>query len=75
MTKSDFLKKYPELEDDGEISKFKLSLLTNYMTLPTSKDDNKIEYMLEDYNSLVKSELRNQKINTILIEKIKNKKR
>ena len=39
VTKKDFLKKYPELDDNGEISKLKLSLLQNFSTDSLAKND------------------------------------
>ena len=69
MIKSEFLEKYPEMNDDGEISKVKLSLLSDYLTHDLSKGDNKIKVMMEDYRKLILTEKRDLKIDTILLEK------
>ena len=34
MTKTEFLSKYPEMNDDGNVSKFKINLLNSYSTHP-----------------------------------------
>jgi|APCry1669189665_1035243.scaffolds.fasta_scaffold02935_6 hypothetical protein len=68
MTKTEFLSKYPEMNDDGNVSKFKINLLNSYSTHPLSNGDNKVKNMLEDYNRLVITENRDKKINTILLE-------
>lgn len=69
MTKKDFLQKYPELEDDGNISDIKILLLTNYSKHFYSKEDKKVKNLLDDYNNLMISEIRNKKINEIFINK------
>ena len=69
MTKNDFLKKYPELDDNGDISKIKINLLTGYSTHFLSRKDNKIKGLLIDYNRYIVSEKRDIKIDSILIEK------
>lgn len=68
MTKIEFLSKYPEMDDDGEVSKFKIDLLSEYSTHQLSNGDTKVKNMLEDYNRLVITENRDKKINTILLE-------
>jgi hypothetical protein len=69
MTKKEFLEKYPELEDDGNISNMKILLLENYLNSDHFKNDIKIKNLLSDYNSLKISEVRNKKINDIFINK------
>ena len=69
MTKFEFLKKYPELDEDGDVSKVKISLLVNYSTHYLSRGDEKIRIMLEEYNNVVITERRDIKIDTILLEK------
>lgn len=66
MTKIDFLSKYPELNENGEISKIKISLLFGYTETPISKGDSRISNILEDYNKYKISEVRETKINLIL---------
>jgi hypothetical protein len=66
MTKSDFLDKYPELSDNGEISLFKISLLSEYIT--NTSNDHKVSCIIEDYNRLVKTQRRNSKIDFILMK-------
>lgn len=64
MTKSDFLEKYPELADNGEISTFKIRLLSEY--IKNTSNDHKVRCIIEDYNRLVKTQRRNSKIDFIL---------
>lgn len=64
MDKQEFLKKYPELSDNGDISIFKLNLLREY--IPYMQSDSKIKKLLEDYSLLIKNERRNSKIKFIL---------
>jgi hypothetical protein len=66
MTKIDFLYKYPELNDNGEISKIKISLLFGYTETLISKGDSKVSKIIEDYNKYKISEVRETKINLIL---------
>jgi hypothetical protein len=66
MTKIDFLYKYPELNDNGEISRIKITLLFGYTDTPVSKGDTKISKIIEDYNKYKISEIRDRKINLIL---------
>jgi len=66
MTKLEFLSKYPELNENGEISRIKITLLFGYTDTPVSKGDAKISKIIEDYNKYKISEVRDRKINLIL---------
>jgi hypothetical protein len=66
MTKLEFLSKYPELNENGEISRIKITLLFGYTDTPVSKGDTKISKIIEDYNKYKVSEVRDRKINLIL---------
>jgi hypothetical protein len=68
MSKKEFLYKYPEMNDNGEISKVKIELLADYLTHYLSKGDDKIKEMLEDYNKLILIEKRDRKIDIILLD-------
>lgn len=68
MTKLDFLKKYPELFDDGEVSEIKINLLKEYTTHSISHGDNKIKVLLKDFEDMFICESRDIKINYIISE-------
>ena len=68
MTKQEFINKYPELSDGSEISTLKIGLLKNYSTHSLSNDDNKIKFLLEDYDNMIKSENRDKQISILLLE-------
>lgn len=67
MNREEFLKKYPELDDDGQISKHKISLLQEYSQMKEfiNKDD-KTAIMMKDYNSIIICENRVFKIDKII---------
>lgn len=67
MTKSDFLKKYPELDDNGKISQVKLGLLKSYSVHYYAKKDQYVATMLDDFESVLITEKRSQKIDVILL--------
>ncbi len=68
MTKKEFIGKYPELSDGGEISTLKIELLKGYSTHSLSNGDNKIKFILEDYDNMIKSENRDKQISILLLE-------
>jgi len=71
MIKSEFLEKYPEMNDEGEISKVKINLLADYSTHYIAKGDSKIKEMLDDYNRLILTEKRDKKISLILDQSLR----
>lgn len=73
MTKSDFLKKYPELNEDGQISELKIELLKNYTNHSISDGDDKIKNLLIDYDDMSKCEDRDAKINYLLSKRVVKK--
>lgn len=66
MTKEEFIKEYPEIEDDGQISLQKMTLLLQYSTYDISKKDEKVIKLINDYKSLIKMQDRDIKINDLL---------
>ena len=68
MTKQEFICKYPELWDGGEISTLKIELLRGYSSHSLSNGDNKIKSILEDYDNMLKSENRDKQISILLLE-------
>jgi len=66
MTKLEFLQKYPELYEDGNVSLVKISLLKSYITYSISNGDDKIKNLLKDYHDMSKCENRDAKINYLL---------
>lgn len=68
MTKSDFLKKYPELADDDNISSLKINLLQSYSSHYIAKGDIYVINLLQDYNNTMLTEHRDSQINIILLE-------
>lgn len=68
MTKSEFLNKYPELNENGEISDMKLCLLISYHDNNTFIKDDKIKNLLHDYHTMIKCEKRQEKIEFLLYE-------
>lgn len=70
MTKLEFLRKYPELSEGGNVSEFKINLLKNYTTHSISKGDVKIINLLKDYDDMSKCETRDIKINYLLKERV-----
>ena len=68
MTKQEFINKYPELSDGGEISTLKIELLKNYSNHSLSNGDNKVKFLLEDYDNMIKSENRDRQISILLLE-------
>lgn len=69
MTKKDFLTKYPELNDRGQISEIKIGLLKNYTTHSISIGDDKIKNLIKDYDDMLKCESRDTKIIYLLRER------
>jgi hypothetical protein len=70
MTKLEFLIKYPELCEDGNVSIVKISLLKNYTTHSISNGDDKIKNLLKDYEDMSRCEDRDSKINYLLKERL-----
>ena len=68
MDRQEFLNKYPELFDNGDISKLKITLLKSYSNYHLSNDDTKVKSLLIDYDNMIKSEKRDKLINTLLLE-------
>lgn len=68
MTRSEFLQKYPELSEDGNVSEVKINLLKGYTTHSISNGDDKIKNLLRDYEHMSKCETRDTKINYLLKE-------
>lgn len=77
MTKSDFLKKYPELNEDGNVSVVKINLLKGYTTHSISNGDSKIKNLLKDFDDMSRCEDRDSKIIYLLrertLEKLKSR--
>jgi len=70
MTRSEFLQKYPELNEDGNVSGVKVNLLRSYTTHSISNGDDKIKNLLKDYDNMSKCENRDTKINYLLKERV-----
>lgn len=77
MTKSDFLKKYPELNEDGIISEVKINLLKSYNKHSIANNDSKIKNLLKDFDDMTRCEDRDSKIIYLLrertLEKLKSR--
>lgn len=77
MTKSDFLKKYPELNEDGIVSEVKINLLKSYNKHSISNNDSKIKNLLKDFDDMTRCEDRDSKIIYLLkqraLEKLKSR--
>ncbi len=68
MSRLEFMKKYPELVKDGEISMTKMSVI---LKIPSAKSSGFTTYtsasvIAEDYNAMILTENRDNKINSIL---------
>ena len=77
MTKSDFLKKYPELNEDGIVSEVKINLLKSYNNHSIANNDSKIKNLLKDFDDMTRCEDRDSKIIYLLkqraLEKLKSR--
>ena len=70
MTKKDFLTKYPELNEDGQVSEIKIGLLSNYTTHTIANGDDKIKNLIKDFDNMSRCESRDSKINYLLRERL-----
>lgn len=70
MTKKDFLTKYPELDEDGQVSELKIGLLRNYTTHTIANGDDKIKNLIKDFDNMSRCESRDSKINYLLRERL-----
>jgi len=70
MTKKDFLTKYPELDEDGQVSELKIGLLRSYTTHTITNGDDKIKNLIKDFDNMSRCESRDSKINYLLRERL-----